>query len=68
MLGSPTRRFGPLPIGTTGAADRGKDVVARALAIDPDFRLSGLADISSLRCAEDRARCQEGLRKAGFPE
>jgi len=42
--------------------------MARLRQIDPELRVSNLKDMTPLRRPEDRARLEEGLRKAGLPE
>ena len=43
-------------------------VMARLRQIDPELRVSNLKDMTPLRRPEDRARLEEGMRKAGLPE
>jgi TolB-like protein len=42
--------------------------MGRLLQIDPQLRMSDLKDLTPLRRARDRARFDEGMRKAGLPE
>jgi tetratricopeptide (TPR) repeat protein len=42
--------------------------MARLRQIDPALRIVNLGDLTPVRRAEDLARYEEGLRKAGLPE
>jgi hypothetical protein len=42
--------------------------LTRMRQIDPELRISNLAEIVPFRAAKDFARYVEGLRKAGLPE
>ena len=52
-------------------ADRPKEAqlaMARLRQIDPELRVSNLHELAPLRRPEDRARYEEGMRRAGLPE
>jgi predicted Zn-dependent protease len=66
---------GPVPLryaaATNALAGRMKEAqqaMARLRQIDPELRVSNLHDFAPLRRPEDRARYEEGMRKAGLPE
>ena len=42
--------------------------MARLRQIDPELRVSNLKDMTPLCRPEDRARYEDGMRKAGLPE
>ena len=42
--------------------------MARLRQLDPDLRISNLKDLFPIRRAEDFARWEEGMRRAGLPE
>jgi hypothetical protein len=45
-----------------------QQAMARLRQIDPELRVSNLHDFAPLRRRQDRARYEEGMRKAGLPE
>jgi hypothetical protein len=51
-----------------GRLDIARKAMGRLRQIDPDLRVSNLFELTPLRRAQDMARYQEGLRKAGLPE
>jgi TolB-like protein len=66
---------GPVPLryaaATNALAGRMKEAqqaMARLRQIDPELRVSNLHDFAPLRRRQDRARYEEGMRKAGLPE
>jgi hypothetical protein len=48
--------------------EEAQQAMARLRQIDPELRISNLKDLTPLRRPEDRARYEEGMRKAGLPE
>ncbi|WP_018321659.1 winged helix-turn-helix domain-containing protein [Bradyrhizobium sp. WSM2793] len=52
----------------TGAMDRAREAIARALEISPGMTISEVEKRMRRRRSEDIARMREGLRKAGMPE
>src|SRR5262249_3141097 len=51
-----------------GRPKEAQQAMARLRQIDPELRVSNLNDMAPLRRPEDRARLEEGMRKAGLPE
>jgi adenylate cyclase len=51
-----------------GRMKQAQQAMARLRQIDPELRVSNLHDFAPLRRPEDRARYEEGMRKAGLPE
>ena len=51
-----------------GRLSQARDVMTRIRQIDPDLRVSNLANIVPFRGPQDAARYIEGLRAAGLPE
>ena len=51
-----------------GRMEEAQQAMARLRQIDPELRVSNLNDFAPLRRPEDRARYEEGMRKAGLPE
>jgi len=45
-----------------------QQAMARLREIDPELRVCNLKDLVPLRRPEDRARYEEGMRKAGLAE
>jgi TolB-like protein len=52
----------------SGRQEQAQKAIARLLAHDPGLRISNLKDRFPIRRAEDIARWEEGLRRAGLPE
>jgi len=52
----------------SGRLAQAQNALARMREIDPELRISNLAEIVPFRAALDYARYVEGLRKAGLPE
>jgi TolB-like protein/DNA-binding SARP family transcriptional activator/Tfp pilus assembly protein PilF len=51
-----------------GQLAEARKAVVRLLELDPALRLSNLKDLFPIRRAEDFARWEEGMRRAGLPE
>ncbi len=51
-----------------GRVEEAQQAMARLRQIDPELRVCNLKDLVPLRRPEDRARLEEGMRKAGLPE
>jgi tetratricopeptide (TPR) repeat protein len=51
-----------------GRTEYAHKAVGRLRQIDPALRIVNLRDLTPVRRAEDLARYEEGLRKAGLPE
>jgi lipopolysaccharide biosynthesis regulator YciM len=51
-----------------GRLAQAQNALARMREIDPESRISNLAEIVPFRAAQDFTRYIEGLRKAGLPE
>ena len=51
-----------------GHMEEAQKAIARLRLVAPDWRLSNLPDLKTIRRAEDRNRFLEGLRLAGLPE
>jgi TolB-like protein len=51
-----------------GRVKEALQAMARLRQIDPELRVCDLKDLVPLRRPEDRARLEEGMRKAGLPE
>jgi TolB-like protein/class 3 adenylate cyclase len=52
----------------SGRLAQGQSALARMREIDPELRISNLAELVPFRAARDIARYLEGLRQAGLPE
>jgi tetratricopeptide (TPR) repeat protein len=65
---APALRVAAASQALSGRAGDAKKFIALMRQIDPDLRLSNLADFSPFRRPEDSARYADGLRKAGLPE
>jgi adenylate cyclase len=61
-------RFAAASYALAGRADEAAKSIAHLSRIDPAARISNLKDWITLRRAEDIARLEQGLRKAGLPE
>jgi tetratricopeptide (TPR) repeat protein len=64
-----TLRIAAASYALAGRLEEARNAVARALELDPDMRLANLKErIGVFRRAEDYARYEDALRKAGLPE
>ena len=63
-----TLRYAAASNALAGRMKEAQRALARLRQIDPELRVSNLNDFTPLRRPEDRARYEEGLRKAGLPE
>jgi predicted Zn-dependent protease len=63
-----TLRYAAASNTLAGRAEEAQQALARLRQIDPELRVSNLKDLTPLRRPEDRARYEEGMRKAGLPE
>jgi TolB-like protein len=64
-----TLRIAAASHGLAGRREEARKMMARALELDPDMRVSNLRDrVGPFQRAEDYARYVDGLRKAGLPE
>ncbi|AZO13304.1 adenylate/guanylate cyclase domain-containing protein [Mesorhizobium sp. M2A.F.Ca.ET.043.05.1.1] len=64
----PSLRFAAASYAHAGRTEEAQKVVSRILGLDPDQRISNLADVASTSRPADMALLAEGLRKAGLPE
>jgi TolB-like protein len=64
----PTLRMIAAGNALAGHLDRAQIAVARLHELDPEFRVSSIKGWPPVARPEDRARLEEGLRKAGLPE
>jgi adenylate cyclase len=64
----PSLRFGAAANALLGRLDIAEKAVARIRQLDPQLRLSNLANVVPFHRPEDLARLADGLRKAGLPE
>jgi len=63
-----TLRYAAASNALAGRMEEAQQTMARLRQIDPEMRVSDLKDMVPLRRPEDRARLEEGMRKAGLPE
>jgi tetratricopeptide (TPR) repeat protein len=63
-----TLRYAAASNALAGRMEEARQAMARLRQIDPELRISNLKDFTPLRRPEDRARYEEGMRKAGLPE
>jgi TolB-like protein len=63
-----TLRYAAASNALAGRMKEAQQVMVRLRQIDPELRVSNLNDFAPLRRPEDRARYEEGMRKAGLPE
>ncbi len=63
-----TLRYAAASNALGGRLKEAEQAMAHLRQIDPELRVSNLKDMTPLRRPEDRARLEEGLRKAGLPE
>jgi len=61
-------RMAALSHALAGRTDRAQEIMGRLCQIDTALRISNLRDLTPLRRAEDLARYEEGMRKAGLRE
>jgi len=61
-------RFAAASHALAGRLEDAQKLMARLRRIDPELRVSDLADLTPLQRPQDLARYEEGLRKAGLPE
>jgi TolB-like protein len=61
-------RYAAASSALAGRMKEAQQAMARLRQIDPELRVSNLKDLAPLRRPEDRARYEEGMRKAGLPE
>jgi hypothetical protein len=52
----------------SGRLAQAQKALSRMREIDPDLRISNLAELVPFRAAQDFSRYVEGLRQAGLPE
>ena len=64
----PSLRMVAMSHALAGRLELAKDAIARAREIDPTLRISTLTAQLPLNRPEDRAKYEEGLRRAGLPE
>jgi adenylate cyclase len=64
----PAMLFAAASDALAGRLMEAKNAMSRASKIDPTIRVSVIKDWSPLRRADDLARFEDGLRKAGLPE
>ena len=64
----PALRMRAISHALAGRLELAKDAMARACEIDPTSRISTLSERLPLRHPEDRAKWEDGLRKAGLAE
>jgi adenylate cyclase len=64
----PSMRFLAAANALLGHLDIAAKAVVRMRQLDPEFRLSNLANVVPFHRPEDLARLADGLRKAGLPE
>lgn len=64
----PALRMVAMSHALAGRLELAKDAMARARKIDPTLRISTLSERLPLRRPEDRAKWEEGLRRAGLLE
>jgi TolB-like protein len=65
---SPALRYAAASSALAGRIEEAQQAMARLRQIDPELRVANLHDFAPLRRPEDRARYEEGMRKAGLPE
>ena len=63
-----TLRYAAASNALAGRMEEAQQAMARLRQIDPELRISNLKNLTPLRRPEDRARYEEGMRKAGLPE
>jgi len=63
-----TLRYAAASNALAGRPNEAQQAMARLREIDPELRVSNLKDMTPLRRPQDRARYEEGMRKAGLPE
>ena len=63
-----TLRYAAASNALGGRPKEAQQAMARLREIDPELRVSNIKDMVPLRRPEDRARLEEGMRKAGLPE
>jgi predicted Zn-dependent protease len=61
-------RYAAVSNALAGRMKEAQEAMARLRQIDPLLRVSNLKDMTPLRRPQDRARYEEGMRKAGLPE
>jgi TolB-like protein len=64
----PALRYAAASNALAGRLAEAQQAMARLRQIDPSLRVSNLKDMTPLRRPDDRARYEEGMRKAGLPE
>ena len=65
---SPAMRVGAASHALTGRLAEASKLMAEMRRIDPELRISNVAELVPFRRPEDVARYAEGLRRAGLPE
>jgi len=61
-------RYAAVSNALAGRLAEAQQAMARLRQIDPALRVSNLKEMTPLRRPDDRARYEEGMRKAGLPE
>jgi TolB-like protein/tetratricopeptide (TPR) repeat protein len=64
----PALRYAAVSNALAGRLMDAQEAMARLRQIDPALRISNLKEMTPLRRPDDRARYEEGMRKAGLPE
>lgn len=64
----PALRIGAASAASLGRAEHAQAIISRMSEIDPEFRVRDLTTVAPFRKAEDLARFETALRKAGLPD